>query len=442
MIDRLPLRRLRRICIFLLLPLALSLLAAVPAHAAKPQPRAAARAAQSAEQRLIEVYRLIGSGELRAALAKADALVADWPNFKLAHLARGDILMALGRPLREFGDVGAAGLPTAAAPAASAAASATAAVPGGRTNGNPNLVLQPPSLAELREEAMQRIRALRERPGPDQIPAAFVDLAPLTRDALLVDLSRSRLYHYQQRDGKVTLAADYYITQGRLGAHKEREGDYKTPLGIYYLTSNIDRRRLDAFYGAGALTINFPNEYDKRRNRSGSGIWLHGVPGGPSGTYARVPRASDGCVVMANPDLQKIIATIKPGETPIVIVEKATWLDRGAWQKQRDAFLELFNAWVRDRARPDNGALRRFYSPSFNSYGQPLDAWYAKNYATPVTAPPQHTTLLYDPAEQLLVATFYDVGQRGHRPALTRKRQYWSKAGGQWQIFFEGALGL
>ncbi|MDE2048868.1 MAG: L,D-transpeptidase family protein [Betaproteobacteria bacterium] len=409
---------------------------ASPRH---PPHRAAAHPALSAEARLLDIYRLIGTGNLKAALARADALVADVPNFRLAYLVRGDVLMALSHPLTEFGDVRASGL---AVPAPTPAPQASAAGPA-REGINPNLVLQPPTVGELRDEALQRVRALRERPAPDAVPQAFVDLAPITRNALLVDLSRSRLYQYQQqRDGQLRLVADYYVTQGRLGADKQREGDLKTPLGIYYVTSNIDRRRLDSFYGAGALTINFPNEYDKRHNRSGSGIWLHGVPAGAAGTYARVPRASDGCVVLSNPDLQKLMSSIRPGETPIVIMRKAVWLDRAAWQRQRAAFRGLFDRWVDAREHPQAGALRGFYGPTFNSYGEPFGPWFAKAYAQPVTTPPQHATLLYDPDDKLLVATFYDVQQAGRRTVLTRRRQYWSDTGGQWKIFFEGALGI
>lgn len=389
---------------------------------------------QSPEARLIDIYRLIGQADLKTALAKADALVADQPNFSLAQLVRGDLLLAHSRPLPEFAALRAAGVvPT------------PRATPVVTANGNgaaQNLVLTPPTLEDLREEALQRMRALRERPAAGSVPASFVALAEITRDALLVDVSRSRLYHYQHRNGKVELVADYYMSHGRLGASKEREGDQRTPLGIYYVTSSIERSRLDDFYGAGALTINFPNELDKKRQRTGSGIWLHGVPDGERGTYARAPRASDGCVVLANDDLRKLLASIKPAETPIVITQQAVWLPEADWQRQRASFKQLFNDWVAARNEPGNGRFRQFYSPSFESYGERFGTWLPRRYATGVTQPPQHATLLHmGGPDELLVATFYDVNQTGSRTSLTRKRQYWHKVDGRWKIFFEGALG-
>jgi len=37
---------------------------------------------------------------------------------------------------------------------------------------------------------------------------------------------------------------------------------------------------LSDFYGAGAYPVNFPNIWDRRKQRSGHGIWLHGLPKG------------------------------------------------------------------------------------------------------------------------------------------------------------------
>ena len=45
-----------------------------------------------AEARLLEVYRLIGQAAGRQALAKAESLVSDHPNFQLAQLVLGDLL--------------------------------------------------------------------------------------------------------------------------------------------------------------------------------------------------------------------------------------------------------------------------------------------------------------------------------------------------------------
>ena len=58
-----------------------------------------------AEARLIGIYQLISQGQHRDALALADQLVKDHPNFQLAHLVHGDLLSLQARPVRQLGDV-------------------------------------------------------------------------------------------------------------------------------------------------------------------------------------------------------------------------------------------------------------------------------------------------------------------------------------------------
>lgn len=106
------------------LVIAFSLLGSAAARAdsltpKKPSPRVAAekrKASQrtparpevkdgEAEARLIEIYKLAGQAKGREALAKAERLVQDHPNFQLAQLVYGDLLTARSRPLRALGDV-------------------------------------------------------------------------------------------------------------------------------------------------------------------------------------------------------------------------------------------------------------------------------------------------------------------------------------------------
>src|SRR4051812_20463081 len=52
---------------------------------------------------LIEVYKALGANQLRTAQLKADALVEAYPNFRLGHLIRGDLLMMHVRPVTALG---------------------------------------------------------------------------------------------------------------------------------------------------------------------------------------------------------------------------------------------------------------------------------------------------------------------------------------------------
>src|SRR5690606_11019370 len=118
--------------------------------------------------------------------------------------------------------------------------------------------------------------------------------------AIVLDAQKSRLYVYRNENGKPSYVADYYVTLGKNGSEKHVEGDKRTPLGVYLASCKLDRKLPD-FYVDAAYPLNYPNEWDKHQGKKGHGIWLHGTA---SDTYSRAPRASDGCVVMANPDLK------------------------------------------------------------------------------------------------------------------------------------------
>src|SRR5205085_7112581 len=126
------------------------------------------------------------------------------------------------------------------------------------------------------------------------------------------------------------------------GTDKNREGDQKTPLGVYYVTSSIPRQKLSDFYGTAAFPISYPNEWDRRQGRNGFGIWLHGTP---SDTYSRPPRASDGCVVLTNSDLDHIAKYLQIGLTPVIISDEVQWVSSSEWTNERDAFLGQLEAW-------------------------------------------------------------------------------------------------
>ena len=203
------------------------------AAAEKPAP---APTSATAEARLLEIYRLIGHMQSREALAKATSLAQDHPNFQLAQLVYGDLLTAQTRPLRALGDV-------------------------------PETLAQvgAPVLAELRDESHMRLKALRERPPEGTVPSQFLALSSRNKHAIAIDASRSRLYLFANTATGLTLVADYYISLGKLGTEKRVEGDFRTPLGVYFITSNLDPKSLKNFYGTGALPINYPNVLDSKQ---------------------------------------------------------------------------------------------------------------------------------------------------------------------------------
>jgi len=387
------------------------------AKASRPARKAAAsapiQAAGNAEARLIAVYELFGRGRSREALAKARELVHAHPNFQLAQLVYGDLLAAQVPPAHALSD--------------------TANI--ARLRGNP-------ALADLHEESRRRLQALRDRPPPGTVPSQFLALSTRSRHAIAVDASRSRLYLLENGANGLRLVADYYISVGKSGIDKVVEGDARTPLGVYHITSNLDPRSLRDFYGAGALPINYPNAYDQRRGRTGSGIWLHGTP--PQ-QYARAPLASDGCVVMANPDLQQLIRRIQVGATPVVIAHSLEWITPPQAQTEARDFGEALASWREARDNGDIDRLARFYLPDFQQEKKnPADRnsilrnemAYGKGRNIRLK---DISYLRWKDRDDTMVATFGEVAD-GEKKGRTR-RQYWMRQHGEWKLFHERVSG-
>jgi murein L,D-transpeptidase YafK len=367
----------------------------------------------SPEGRLLEVYRLIGNGEMRDALSHAQKLSQDVPNFQLAQLAYGDLLLAQTAPISTMGNVPA-----------------------------PLAAKAPQRVDQLRLEAARRIAALQERPPVGAIPKQFIDLPPSTRHAMAVDASKSRLYLFENKGNGLQLVEDHYASIGKLGAEKNAQGDQRTPIGVYYITSRLEAAQLTDFYGVGALPLNYPNEYDKRLGRTGNGIWLHGVP---SDSYARSPQSTDGCVALANSELKGIIEQVQPRTTPVVISRALEWVEPQAQDAERRSMRNLIEGWRVARSGGDMNRLMAFYSAKFASGGKDLSQWRQILERESSSARGRSfqvkdlAILAWHDRSDLMVVTFGELSE-GERTGVI-KRQYWTKEDGLWKIFFEGVIG-
>lgn len=366
-----------------------------------------------AEKRLLGIYELIGSGRYREALQKAEQLVKDVPHFQLAQLVYGDLLASRIHVVKTLGDV---------TPEAAASAGLT--------------------LGDLRQESQRRLEALRERPPANTIPSQFLKIAMRSKHVIAVDASRSRLYLFENTPSGPRLLRDYYVSVGKAGVSKAIEGDQRTPLGVYYVTGLLNRKTLGDFYGSGALPINYPNMLDLRRSKSGRGIWLHGTP---SSQFARAPQATDGCLVISNPDLHHLSSTVEVQTTPIVVAPKLTWVSPASLEPVKGNFETVLQEWRTAKSRGDWAQVQGFYASDFNSYGRNLSQWLPELKAETAKARSRQlqlkdlTLLSWVDTEEVMVVTFSELGRGAASGPL--KRQYWVKIDKRWKIFFEGVIG-
>ena len=361
------------------------------------------------EAQLARIYTEIEKNRLDTALTLTESLLAQHPNFRLGHLIKGDLLLARARPISTLGNASNA--------------------PAER-------------LADLREEAVARLKASRQKPASNAVPRYLLQMQPDQKHAVVVDTQKARLYLYENDKGRPRFVADYYISHGKLGAEKMKEGDKKTPIGVYHVTTSLPRQKLTDFYGSGAFPINYPNEWDKRQGRNGHGIWLHGTP---SDTFSRPPKASDGCVVLANTDLDALAKNLQPGLTPVIISNEIEWLSLDDWQKERTALNNAIDDWRKDWESRDTDRFMRHYSKKFQSGKQGFDDFARQKRQVNagkewIKVQTNNLSVFRNPGrEEFVVVTFEQDYRSNNLSNQMKKRQYWIHEDGVWKIIYEGA---
>ena len=380
------------------------LLAPFPGQAVEPRSGASLDGAEAQFRLVLENIR---RERLTSALSEVDRLIVRYPNFRLAHLIRGDLLMARAKPIVQIADTGHAARER---------------------------------IDELRAEALARVRAYSNHPAADLVPRALLRFSPAQEHAIVIDASLSRVYVYENAGGTPRFVEDFYSTLGKYGIEKDREGDKKTPVGVYRVTSQIPGAKLPDLYGWGAFPIDYPNEWDRRLGKTGYGIWLHGVP---SDTYARAPRASDGCVALANPDVENLGKRVQVGLTPVIIADRVEWVTPAASRAEREAFLSRIESWREAWESRDAERYLAHYAREFRSAGMDLATWgthkrrvnAAKRW---VKVSLGDLSVFRNPGERdLMVVTFDQDYRSSNLSQKTRKRQFWVMEDGSWKIAFE-----
>lgn len=363
-----------------------------------------------ADRQMANSLLAVSQSRMPEAQIAVDKLTREYPNFRLAQLIKGDLLLARAQPLQTLGNTGN---------------------------------VRNAELEQLRDEARQRVRAATEDLPNDKVPAYLLNLDDSYRHALVVDASRARLYVYENRAGLPVRVADFYITIGKSGAGKQKEGDNRTPIGIYTISSFKSPRELTDFYGGGAFTLSYPNEWDTRQGRNGHGIWIHGTP---SNNYSRTPRASEGCVVLANDDLRQLGQYIQTGKTPVIIAEQVEWVAYDVLDTRRNDLAAALDQWRTDWESRDTDRLLSHYSASFRAGSQDLTSFAASKYKVNAAKSwikvglNKLSLMLYPERPDFALVTFEQDYQSSNLSDSTPKRQFWSRENGRWKIIHETSL--
>lgn len=375
------------------------------------------------EAELLKAILYFKSGKLNLALEELDNLIKKVPDFQLAYLLKGDLLLS------KFSNTNNLGQTTLLA----------SIIP---KLGNK----KKQQLNFLREEAQLRLQALLNNKKRKIWPRQILALGKSVKKALLIDKRANRLYVFSRKDSGELFEEinDYYITTGKLVGDKAVKGDLRTPEGVYFVTSWISPNKLPSKYGIGAFPVNYPNELDKHNGKTGYGIWLHGTD---KGYYSRPPRDSEGCVVLTNIDLEALKSEIKPGLTPVVITDKVEWVDYATWQKERETILKAVEDWRLDWESMSVNKYLSHYEKEFWSSSHNLKSWsarkrlLAKNKTYQKVKLSDLSVLVYPKNKnnkQIAVVRLHQNYKSNNFKSEMYKRLYLTKKDNNWKILYEG----
>jgi len=254
---------------------------------------------------------------------------------------------------------------------------------------------------------------------------------------------RAGLLHLLERtkEGNYLKRVSTSISIGKEGFGKQVEGDQKTPVGIYQITSFLKDEQLDDYYGVGAYPLNYPNIWDRLSGRTGHGIWFHGLP---KGIETRPLLDSEGCVVTDNLTLQKFAGFIETGESLFVLSESLDWLEPDTIQPSAD-ILEAIESWKTDWQNNNSAKYLANYHLNFTDSRRNLKQW--KTYKTRVNGLKTYIRIFLSkmsviayPGEENLVATrFYQHYESSNLNWHGWKQLLWSRDdAGVWRILYEG----
>jgi murein L,D-transpeptidase YafK len=375
---------------------------------ANPLPKEAVLASSKTEDLMVKSLMEISSGQIDSALGTLDQVLASTPNFKLAQLVKGDLLMARGQQFQGFGSP------------------------------NPSA----DDVAGYRDEARKRIERYLNKEADKRIPEPIWQLDSSQAYILVVDADNSRLFVYRNENGIPQYNADFYVTIGKNGSEKNYAGDKRTPLGVYFTSPKLTQKLAD-MYGDAAYPLSYPNEWDKRQGKTGSGIWLHGTP---HDTYSRAPQSSDGCVVLSNQDLNTLTPILQQGNVPVIVIKGMEWLKPKETPKDKQALLDSLETWRKDWQSQETDDYLSHYANAFSNGSLDFNHWADEKRRIQAGKPKvdiklSNLSVLRYPNSALPMAlvTFDQSFRSSALDSQMRKRQYWIFENQQWKIIYEGA---
>lgn len=276
-----------------------------------------------------------------------------------------------------------------------------------------------------------------------RLPAYLLEMPDSVSDILIANAETATMHRFVRSGGRIIERDQRYMSIGQNGAGKQRAWDKKTPLGVYFITERLDTSKLDDKYGVAAFPLDYPNAWDRHNQRTGDGIWLHGVD---RKNPKRPPLDTDGCLALPNEEIMRLADELEPLVTPIIVAREMTWASADELESMRLEFRLALDIWRQSLADGDLMTYLSMYADEFRYRNMDRADW--SSYRLSVFEARQlegvtldDVMLLADPeAADLYLSRFTQVLMTDSGPVKTTKRLYWRRSAvNTWQIVAEDA---
>lgn len=273
------------------------------------------------------------------------------------------------------------------------------------------------------------------------VPAYVLELPESVSDVLIADTGTAMLHRFGRTASGIKQIDQRYMSIGLNGVGKKRAWDRKTPLGIYFITESLDTKYLHDKYGVAAYALDYPNAWDRYNERTGDGIWLHGVDHNGS---TRPPRDTDGCLALPNSELLSLGDTLKPLTTPVIVTRELTWSTQEELDNLRIELRTALETWRQSLQEYDLSSYLSLYSDEFRHGEMDKKAWASRRSGnfdarTFESLNLTNVMLIADPEEPgLYLSRFTQEFETVGGSTRITKRLYWRRhEDHNWQIVAE-----
>lgn len=232
------------------------------------------------------------------------------------------------------------------------------------------------------------------------------------------------------------LLQSFPIAIGKELGDKFKEGDNRTPEGIYFPTRHINTANVrPSKYGDISIAINFPNPIDQLQGKTGYGIWLHGA-----GNDKRIAdkQVTEGCIAFYNDHMERLSHWLKPGAGVIVIAKEIQDINIPA---DIEALTQATHAWIEAWKTRDIDSYISSYSQDFvnrnmdkKAYHQYKKQVFGSYHSMTVTI--DHLRIISQPKYAMAMMNQDFRGDKRFH-SYGKKVVYWHKTQDGWKIVRE-----